>query len=104
MGRAKRNPSRASTPLAMGFAALYPSYRATGTSLPQPLRRTLLRKRLRPLDVILRGRHRLYGGVLPLLGDRLFQRHFEPALDRLLGGTDRHRRILGNRLGPALGR
>ena len=58
MGRAQRNPSRASTSPAMGFASLYPSYKRS--LLPQPLRRALLRKRLRPLDVILRGRHRLH--------------------------------------------
>ncbi len=70
---------------------------------PQPFRRPLLRKRLRSLDVILRGRHCLHGRVLPLLGDRLFQRSVKPALDRLLGSADRHRRILGNRFRPALG-
>jgi len=43
----------------------------------QPLRRALLRKRLRSLDIILRGRHRLHRGVFALLGDRPFQRDFE---------------------------
>src|SRR5437773_1343167 len=57
-------------------------------SLPHPFRRALFRKRLRPLDVILRGRHRLYGRVFALFGDRLFQRDRKPLLDRLLGGAD----------------
>src|SRR6185437_573488 len=39
--------------------------------LPHPFRRTLFRKCLRPLDKILRRRHRLHGGIVALVGDRL---------------------------------
>src|SRR5882757_70862 len=60
----------------------------------QPFRRALFRKRLRPLDVVLRGRHRFYRRIFALLGDRLFQRDRKALLDRLLGGADRHRRVL----------
>src|SRR5438309_5558432 len=52
--------------------------------LSHPFRRALLRKRLRALDVILRGRHCFHCGVLALFGDRLFQRDRKALLDRLL--------------------
>src|SRR6202040_1065113 len=65
-------------------------------SLPHPFRRALFRKRLRSLDIILRRRHRLHGGVFALLGDRLLQRDREAFLNGLLGGADRHRRILAD--------
>ena len=72
--------------------------------LPQPFRRALFRKCLRPLDVILRGRHRLHRGILALFGDCLFQRDREALLDRLLGGADRHRAVLADGLCPAFRR
>ncbi len=71
--------------------------------LPQPFRRALFRKCLRALDVILRRRHRLYRRIVALLGYRLLQRYRKALLDRLLGGADRHRRVLADGLGPALG-
>src|SRR5258706_1805672 len=69
-----------------------------------PLRRAVFGKRLRPLDVILRRRHRLHGRIVALLGDRLLQRHRKALLDRLLGGADRHRAVLADGFRPALGR
>src|ERR1700744_4913227 len=69
--------------------------------LPHPLRRALLRKCLWSLDIVLRGRHRLHGGIVALLGNGLLERTRHAFLDRLLGGADRHRRVLGNGLGPA---
>src|SRR6266436_2494493 len=70
---------------------------------PHPLRRTLLRECLRPLNIILRRRHRLHRGVLALFGHRLFQRDREAFLNRLLGGADRHRAVLADGLRPAFG-
>src|SRR6266851_2741137 len=70
--------------------------------LPHPLRRALFRKCLRSLDVILRRRHRLHRGVFALFGDRLLQRDREAFLNGLLGGADRHRAVLADRLRPAL--
>jgi len=64
--------------------------------LPHPFRRPLLRERLRALDIILRGHHRLDRRILALLLDRLFQRDGEPLLDRLLRGADRHRPTRGS--------
>ena len=40
--------------------------RNTRHSFPHPFRRTLFRKRLRALDIVLRGRHRLHGGIFAL--------------------------------------
>src|SRR5437763_5758637 len=68
----------------------------SGNSPPQPFRRTLLGKRLRTLDIVLRADHRLHRRIVALLGDRLFQRDAKSPLDGLLGGADRHRRVLGN--------
>src|ERR1700738_3585537 len=70
--------------------------------LPEPLRRAVFGKCLRPLDVILRRRHRLHCGILALFGDRLFQRYRQALLNGLLGGADRHRAVLADRLRPAL--
>src|SRR5689334_12478136 len=75
----------------------------TSVSTPQPLRRAFLGERLGPLDVVLRSRHRFYGRIVALVGHRLLQRDFHAHADRLLGGADRHRRVLGDGLGPALG-
>src|SRR5260364_95931 len=47
------------------------------SSPPQPVRRALLRKCLRSLDIVLRMDHRLHRRVVALLGDRLLQRHRE---------------------------
>src|SRR4029077_14116204 len=106
-----RGAKRRSTPSSfmwrdglLRFARNDGGWAITMSSLPQPFRRALLRKRLRPLDVILRGRHRLHRRVVALFGDRLFQRDRQALLDRLLGGADRHRRVLADGLGPALGR
>src|SRR5450631_2631399 len=71
--------------------------------LPNPFRRTLLGKCLRSLDIILRRRHRCYRGVLALFFFYWLRRHREPFLNRLLGGADRHRAVLADGLGPALG-
>src|SRR3984957_19021759 len=84
------------------FASLATTARVACALLPHPLRRALFRERLRPLDIILRRRHRLHGGIVALVGDRLLQRNRKALLDRLLGSTDRHRAVLADRLGPAL--
>src|ERR1700758_3988655 len=49
---------------------------------PHPFRRPLLGKRLWSLDIVLRLHHRLHGGIIALLGDRLLQRDAEAPLDR----------------------
>src|ERR1700738_2086256 len=75
----------------------------TKALFPHPFRRALFGKCLRPLDIILRRHHTLYGRVLAPLGHRLFQRDLQALLDGLLGSADRHRRVLADRLGPAFG-
>src|SRR5712664_798629 len=83
-----------------GFAAS----RRPGMTIPlfpQPLRRALFRKCLRPLDIILRFHHRLHRGVLALFGHCLLQRDREALLNCLLGGADRHWAVLADGLRPA---
>src|SRR5882724_5156295 len=71
--------------------------------LPRPFRRAFFGKGLRAFDVILRRHHGFHRGVFALLGDRLLERDRKPLLNRLLGGADRHRAVLADRLGPTLG-
>src|SRR3984885_5511249 len=82
----------------------FASPRSDRALFPRPFRRALFRKRLRPLDIILRRHHRLDGGVFTLLGNRLLQPDRKALLNGLLGSADRHRAVLANGLRPALRR